>query len=105
LAACATKPSRSPAAGTAAPNPSKLAASLRKIAVEAKLEEPYEISAPIHAHPISSVPWIVCLRSGATELSRRRALAVFYKGDEHVMTRMSVIVDGCDGQPFTRLTK
>jgi hypothetical protein len=53
------------------------AESLKKVAAEARLEEPHEISAPIRAHPISSIPWIICLRSGATELSKRRPLAVF----------------------------
>jgi hypothetical protein len=105
LMACSTTPAHPPSTTTSAPNPSKVAESLKKVAAEAKLEEPHEISAPLRAHPISSIPWIICLRSGATELSKRRPLAVFYKGDEYVMARMSVIVDRCEGQAFTALKK
>jgi hypothetical protein len=43
--------------------------------------------------------------SGATELSRRRPYAVFYKGNDYVTARMSVIVDRCEDQEFAPLTK
>jgi hypothetical protein len=105
LTACSTNPAHLPSAAISAPDPSKVVESLRKVAADVKLEGPHEISAPIPAHPISSVPWIICLRSGATELSRRRPLAVFYNGNEYVTVRTSVIVDRCEGQTFTALTK
>jgi hypothetical protein len=102
---CSTNPPLLPSATIIAPDPSRVTESLEKVAAEAKLEEPHEISASIRAHPISSVPWIICLRSGATELSKRRPYAVFYKGNDYVTARMSVIVDRCEGQEFTPLTK
>jgi hypothetical protein len=105
LAACSSDPVNLASTKISAPDPSKVTESLNKVAAEARLEEPHEISAPIRAHPISSVPWIICLRSGATELSRRRTLAVLYEGDKHVTTRMSVIVDRCESQAFTALKK
>jgi hypothetical protein len=105
LMACSTNPAHLPSATISAPDPSKVTESLKEVAAEAKLEEPHEISAPIRAHPISSVPWIICLRSGATELSKRRPYAVFYKGDDYVSARMSVIVDRCEGQEFAPLRK
>jgi len=105
LAACSSDPQNLASTKIGAPDPSKVIESLKQVAAEAKLEEPHEISAPIRAHPVSSVPWIICLRSGATELSKRRPLAVFYEGDRHVTTRMSVIVDRCESQAFTALTK
>ena len=105
LISCSTNPAQPPSTTANAPDLTKVAESLRKVAAEAQLEEPQEISAPIRAHPISSIPWIICLRSGATELSRRRPLAVFYTGDEYVMARMSVIVDRCESQAFTALKK
>lgn len=105
LVACSSNPEHLADARISAPDPSKVIESLKKVAAEAKLGEPREISAPIRAHPISSIPWIICLRSGASELSRRRTLAVFYKGNDYVMARMSVIVDRCEGQAFTALTK
>lgn len=102
---CSTDPAHLASATISAPDPTKVTELLRKVAVEAKLDEPHEISAPIRAHPISSIPWIICLRSGATQLSKRRPLAVFYKGNEYVTARMSVIVDRCESQAFTALTK
>jgi hypothetical protein len=105
LAACSSDPVHLANATISAPDLSKVTESLKKVAAEAKLEAPHEISAPVRAHPISSVPWIICLRSGATELSRRRPLAIFYNGNEHVTTRMSVIVDRCESQAFSALTK
>jgi len=85
------------------PDTAKVIRALKSVASDAKLEQPHQISVPIRAHPISSVPWIICLRSGATELSRRRPLAVFFKGNEFVSARMSAIVDGCDSQAFSDL--
>lgn len=105
LMACSTRPESLPSATVGAPHPSKVVESLRKVAVEAKLGEPLEMSVPIRAHPISSIPWIVCLRSGATELSKRRPLAVFYRGNDYVEARLSVIVDRCESQAFTALPK
>jgi hypothetical protein len=105
LMACSTNPAHLPSDTIGAPDSSKVTESLKKVAAEAKLEEPHEISAPIRAHPISSVPWIICLRGGATELSKRRPYAVFYKGDDYVSARMSVIVDRCEGQEFAPSTK
>jgi hypothetical protein len=101
LTACSTSVAEPPSTTIGAPDPSKVTESLQKVAAEAKLQEPLEISAPIRAHPISSDPWIICLRSGATELSKRRPYAVFYKGNDYVAARMSVIVDRCEGQAFT----
>lgn len=88
-----------------APEPSKVMNSLKKVAAEAKLAEPIEISEPVRAHPISSVPWIICLRSGATELSKRRPYAVLFEGNRYVEARLSVIVDRCEGQPFVALPR
>lgn len=105
LTACSANPERLPGAAISAPDPSKIMESLRKVVAEAKLEKPHEISLPIKAHPISSAPWIICLRSGASELSKRRTYAVFYDASGYVSSRMSVIVDGCDGQVFTAFEK
>ncbi|MFK4381358.1 hypothetical protein ACVWYQ_002512 [Bradyrhizobium sp. USDA 3397] len=88
-----------------APEPSKVMGSLKKVAAEAQLKEPVEFSEPIRAHPISSVPWIICLRSGATELSKRRPYAVLFEGNRYVEARLSVIVDRCEGQSFAALPK
>jgi hypothetical protein len=87
------------------PDPSKVTAALRTVAAEAKLAEPLEISAPIEANQISSIPWIICLRSGATEESRRRTYSAFFKNNDFVSSRMSVVVDHCEAQTFSALGK
>jgi hypothetical protein len=94
-----------PAATINPPDPSKVTATLRAISVQAKLAEPVEISGPVAANPISSTPWIICLRSGATEESKRHTYSAFFKNDEYVSSRMSAILDHCETQVFSALGK
>jgi hypothetical protein len=75
----------------------KTAASQEKIAV------PLEVAGPIEANPISSAPWIICLRSGATEQSRRIVYSVFFKGGKYDSVRPSAIVDRCEAEIFMPL--
>ncbi|QWG14937.1 hypothetical protein KMZ29_09900 [Bradyrhizobium sediminis] len=76
---------------------------LKKAAAEAKLAEPLEVAGPIAAHPISSAPWIICLRSGATEQSKQRVYSVFFKDSRYDSMRLSAIVDRCEAQSFLPL--
>jgi len=87
----------------AAPDLLQIAASLKAAAASEKLQPPLEISPPIPANPISSTPWIVCLRSGATEESKKRTYSAFYKANDYVSIRPSAIVDNCEKQSFTAL--
>ena len=105
LAACSSLTEDVPAATINPPDPSKVTASLRAVAVQAKLAEPVEISGPVAANPISAVPWIICLRSGTTEESKRHTYSAFFKNDEYVSSRMSVVVDHCETQAFSALGK
>jgi hypothetical protein len=83
----------------------KVTAALRTVAAQARLGEPWEISAPIEANPISAIPWIICLRSGATEESKRQTYSVFFKDNDYVSSRLSAIVDHCEAQDFSALGK
>jgi hypothetical protein len=76
---------------------------LKRVAAERKLADPLEVAGPVAAHPISSAPWIICLRSGASEESRRQVYSVFFKGAKYDSTRLSAIVDGCEAQIFLPL--
>jgi hypothetical protein len=76
---------------------------LKKAAAAAKLAEPLEVAGPIEAHPISSAPWIICLRSGASEQSGQLVYSVFFKDSRYVSMRLSVIVDRCEEQTFVPL--
>jgi hypothetical protein len=78
----------------AAPDLSKVAAALKTVAAEAHLAEPVEVSDPIRANPISASPWLICLRSGQSEESKRLTYSAFFT-DKLVSSRYSVIVDDC----------
>lgn len=83
----------------AAPDLSAAAPDLKKAAAEAHLAEPVEVSEPIRANPISSLPWLICLRSGKSEESKRLTYSAFFK-EKYISSRYSVIVDHCEEQVF-----
>jgi hypothetical protein len=85
------------------PSAAKVVAALKTVATEAKLEPPLETSAPMEASAMSSARWIICLRSGASEESKRRTYSVFFKNDDYVSARMSVVIEPCGAQVFTAL--
>jgi hypothetical protein len=103
LAACSTDIENLAATYTEPPDPAKVLASLKDVAVSAKLKEPVEMSVPIKAPASSAMPWIICLRSGATEASQRLTYSVFYNNNEFKSFRLSVIIEGCDGQSYSPL--
>jgi hypothetical protein len=105
LVACSSHREDLPTAVINPPDPSKVTASLRSVAAQAKIEEPLEVSAPIQANPTSSIPWMICLRSGATEESKRHTYAAFFKNNDYVSSRWSVIIDHCETQVFSPLAK
>ena len=76
---------------------------LKKAAAESKIDDPLEVAGPIAANPISSAPWIICLRSGASEQSRRLVYSVFFKDGKRDSIRLSSIVDRCEAQAFLPL--
>jgi len=63
------------------------------------LPEPVEVSDPIRANPISSSPWLICLRSGKSEESKRLTYSAFFT-DKYVSSRYSAIVDHCGEQVY-----
>ena len=86
-----------------APSVSASIEDLKTAATESKIGAPLEAAGPISANPISSAPWIICLRSGATEQSRRLVYSVFFKEGKRGLTRLSSIVDRCEVQTFMPL--
>jgi hypothetical protein len=75
---------------------------LMSVANEYRIAEGLEVAGPIRAHPVSSIPWIMCLRSASTP---RKTYAAFFKGDEYIRSRMSVIEDRCDGESYRPFPK
>jgi hypothetical protein len=86
-----------------APFISSSIADLTKVAADEKLAKPLEVAGPIAANSISIAPWIICLRSVATEQARKRVYSVFFKDDKVSSVRESVFVDHCEAQTFTPL--
>jgi hypothetical protein len=76
---------------------------IRARAAEAKLANPLEVAAPTRAHPISSIPWIICVRSQTPDRPLNRTYALFFKGSSYVSFRMTAIVDHCEEQIFVPL--
>ena len=77
LVGCSSDVERFPQNLPPAPSLSTAAAVLKTVAAEAHLAEPVEVSDPIRANPISSSPWLICLRSGKSEQSKRITYSAF----------------------------
>jgi hypothetical protein len=77
-----------------APEPLKNVAELREVASCALLKEPVEYSDPIRAPDISFYPWIVCLRSAATDQSKRQTYSLFFD-KEFERSRLSAMNESC----------
>ena len=103
LAGCSSIIEDFPLKTDSAPLISTSAQELKKAAAESKISDPLEVAGPIAANPISSAPWIICLRSGASEESRRLVYSVFFKDAKRVATRLSSIIDRCEAQAFLLL--
>jgi hypothetical protein len=99
LAACSSVSESVPEDVLPPPDPSTALAGLKTAAANAKLEAPVEVSDPIRANPNSSSPWLICLRSGKSEESKRLTYSAFFKKD-YVSSRWSVFVDHCGEQVY-----
>jgi hypothetical protein len=99
LAACSSVSESIPEDVVPPPDPSAALAGLKAAASNAHLAEPVEVSDPIRANPNSSSPWLICLRSGQSEESKRQTYSAFFKKD-YVSSRWSVFVDHCGEQVY-----
>jgi hypothetical protein len=88
------------ATNTDPPDPAKVLGHLKGVAAAAKLQEPVEVSAPIKAPANSSIPWIICLRSGATEATKRFTYSVLFTNNDLKDYRLSAIIEECGVQPY-----
>src|SRR4051812_42359987 len=61
-----------------APDHSTALAGLKAAAADAHLAEPVEVSDPIRSNPISYAPWLICLRSGKSDGSKRLTYSAFF---------------------------
>lgn len=103
LAACSSVSESVPEDVVPPPDAATAFKGLKTVASDAKLEAPVEVSDPIRANPISSSPWLICLRSGKSEESKRLTYSAFFKQD-YVSSRWSVFVDHCGEQAYHPLS-
>jgi hypothetical protein len=82
------------------PDVSKAKPFLNSVAAQYHLTGPLEVAGPIQASSVSSVPWIICLRSPATP---QLTYAVFFRAEAYVSSRISIIGDRCDSQSYQPL--
>ncbi len=86
------------------PDAARAIAVAKVVVKDLKLTGAVEISAVREAHPLSPGPYFLCIRGSVSEESPRRTFAVFFKNDEYISTRTSVIIDNCEAQAFNTLT-
>ena len=72
--------------------------SLTRVASEYHMVDGLEYSGPIRANAPSSIPWIMCFEAPRPSTT----YAAFFKGDEYIRSRMSVIEDRCDSKSYGR---
>ena len=87
---------------TYTPEPSKATEGAKKAANEEKLVGPVEVSEVRQADPLGLGPYILCIR-GANPMVGTRTYAVFFKNNDYVSSRMSVLIDRCEAQAFSQL--
>ena len=86
-----------------APDAEAATKAAKKASNEEKLVGSVEVSAVREAHPASPGPYILCLRGAESATAPRRTYAVFFKNNDYVAARMSVMIDSCEAQAFTPL--
>jgi hypothetical protein len=85
-----------------APNQSSATIGAQKAANDAKLVGPVQISAVRKAYPLGPGQYLLCIRGTNAQVGPR-TYAVFFKNDEYIAMRSSVIIDECESQAFTLL--
>lgn len=102
LGACSMGAEGLPLGDVPPPDQATALIGLKAAASDAHLAEPVEVSDPIRSNPISSSAWLICLRSGKSEESKRLTYSAFFnKG--YVSSHWSALVDRCGEQTYHAL--
>jgi hypothetical protein len=81
------------------PDQANLLIGTRTAVTDSHFAPPIEVSDLLKAPPISSIPWMVCIRSAQSDETRRIMYSAFFK-DKYVQSRYTVSNDGCSEQRF-----
>lgn len=88
------------------PDDTQLSAAIATSASEHHFAPPIEVSDVFRAPPSSTPPWMVCVRSGASDEARRLTYSVFFGKDSagtpgrYIKSRYSAYVDNCGSQAY-----
>jgi hypothetical protein len=85
------------------PTPAALLVAAKAAANAAKFVGPVEVSSVREAHPLAPAPYISCIRGINSVRPTTQTVAMFFKGDSLMGSRLSVQVDNCEAQAFTVL--
>ena len=83
----------------APPDTENLLTGIKQGIADSHFQPPIEVTDPISARVNSSSQWLVCIRSGKTEESKRITYSAFFK-DAYTNSRYSTILDGCAAQEY-----
>jgi hypothetical protein len=100
LAACSSVYNLAP---VTAPDPETATKAAKKASNEEKLVGSVEVSAVREAQPVSPGPYVLCIRGAESATGPRRTYAVFFKNNDDLGARMSVMIDSCERQAYTPL--
>jgi hypothetical protein len=89
-----------PVEPTPAPSIPKAIPVIKIAAGQYHLAGQLQIAGPIEAPAASLTPWVICLKSGSEP---RFTVALFYKGDTFVSSRVATLGDRCDSQAYQPL--
>jgi hypothetical protein len=81
------------------PDEKNLLSGTRTAISDSHFAPPIEVTDLLKAPPISSNPWMLCIRGAQSDETRRSMYSAFFK-DKYVSSRYSVSYDGCIEQQF-----
>jgi hypothetical protein len=100
LAACSSEPMLPPEALPPPPDISKAITNIRGVANEFHLTTQLQVAGPFNAPASYDHPYIICLKRLAQP---QFTVALFYKGDRYVSSRIATMADGCDSASYQAL--
>jgi hypothetical protein len=90
----------------APPNDAQLKSGIVVAISDSHFAPPLEVSDVFRAQASSTQPWMVCIRSGASDEARRLTYSAFFGKDaagtdgQYMKSRYSVILDNCASQAY-----
>jgi hypothetical protein len=107
VGACSSIADVAPLDARPQPDEVQLKAGIAVGMADSHFSKPIEITDLFRAPPNSIDPWMVCIRSSASDEAKRQTYSVFYgvyagngKDGQYVRSRLSSITDNCAAQEY-----